>query len=366
MPPIPVTRPVLPPLSEFTALLEGIWERRHLTNVGPLHQELERALEAHLGVPHVSLYTNGTVALMAALQTLGLCGEVITTPFTFVATVQAIRLSGLTPVFVDVEPGTLNLDPDLLEAAIGPETVAIMPVHCYGHPCDTAAIAAIAKRHGLRVIYDAAHAFGVEVDGESLLRAGDLSVLSFHATKVFSTVEGGAVVCATEEQKRRLDSYRNFGLVSETEIPALGQNGKMSEIHAAFGLCHLKMVDSLIEARERVSRQYLEGLADVPGLRCVTTHRSSRHNHAYFPVLLDSRFPLTRDALQARLREIDVLARRYFFPAAHDFGAFTGVRRATPLPVATAASHDVLCLPIYPDLEPSDVDRIINLIRSSG
>ncbi len=364
MPPIPVTRPVLPPLSEFTALLEGIWERRHLTNIGPLHQELERALEAHLRVPHVSLYANGTVALMAALQTLGLCGEVITTPFTFVATVQAIRLSGLTPVFVDVEPETLNLDPNLLEAAIGPNTVAIMPVHCYGHPCDTEAIAAIAERHGLRVLYDAAHAFGVEVGGESLLRAGDMSALSFHATKVFSTVEGGAVVCATEDQKRRLDSYRNFGLVSETEIPTVGQNGKMSELHAAFGLCHLKMVDALIEARETVARQYLEGLADVPGLRCVTSGLPSRHNHAYFPVLLDSRYPLSRDALQARLRGIDVLARRYFYPAAHDFEAFARVRQATPLPVATTASHNILCLPIYPDLDPSDIARIIAMIRS--
>lgn len=365
-PPIFVTQPSLPPLDEFIPYLEEIWANRVLTNDGPFHKRLVQALVEHLGIPQISLFNNGTVALHVALQALCLTGEVITTPFSFVATTHAIAWSGLTPVFVDIEPGTLNIDPAKIEAAITPRTTAILAVHCYGTPCDVDAIADIARRHGLRVIYDAAHAFGVTVRGESILRAGDLSVLSFHATKVFNTFEGGAIVSPDAETKLHIDRMKNFGIVDQTTVVATGTNGKMNEVQAAFGLLQLRHLAPALERRLAIDTAYRTALADIPGVRCLEPRPGQVSNGSYFPVLIDERHPRTRDEVFARLAAAGINGRRYFYPLISTFPMYAKLPSAgaAQLPVATRAAEQVLCLPIYADLPPETVERVAAVLRS--
>ncbi|MCD2515264.1 DegT/DnrJ/EryC1/StrS family aminotransferase [Massilia sp. G4R7] len=365
-PPIYVTQPELPPLQDFVAALEQIWDSKFLTNGGQFHQQFEAALCEYLGVEHVSLFTNGTIALMTALQALGIGGEVVTTPYSFVATANALLWNGLQPVFADIDPATFNLDPARIEAAITPRTTAIMPVHCYGNPCDVERIEAIAKRHGLKVIYDAAHAFGVRQDGRSILRHGDLSVLSFHATKVFNTFEGGAIVCRDAAMKQHIDHLKNFGIADEVTVVAAGINGKMNEVSAACGLLQLKGVDAAIGKRRAVAAHYRRLLAGVPGVRCMPApvHEA---NDGYFPILVGDDYPLGRDGLYQKLRDAGIHARRYFYPLISDFPMYQGIASAAPenLPQAAAAARQVLCLPIYPGLEPGAIDSIASLIKSS-
>jgi dTDP-4-amino-4,6-dideoxygalactose transaminase len=364
--PIYVTQPSLPPLSEFIPYLEEIWANRVLTNDGPFHKELEQALVEHLRVPQISLFNNGTVALQVALQALCLTGEVITTPFTFVATTHAITWSGLTPVFVDVEADTLNIDPAKIEAAITARTTAILAVHCYGTPCDIDAIAAIARRHGLRVIYDAAHSFGVRYRGESILRAGDLSVLSFHATKVFNTFEGGAIVSPDAETKLYVDRMKNFGIVDQTTVAAIGTNGKMNEVQAAFGLLQLRHLRPALERRMVIDAAYREALADIPGVRCLAPLTDQVSNGSYFPVLIDKPHPCTRDEVLAQLAAVGINGRRYFYPLISTFPMYAKLPSAgtSQLPVATRAAEQVLCLPIYADLPLSTVERVAAVLRA--
>ncbi|KAB1076074.1 DegT/DnrJ/EryC1/StrS family aminotransferase [Methylobacterium planeticum] len=364
--PIFVTRPFLPPLEEFTPLLARIWQTRVLTNGGPYHRELERRLRDHLGVPQIALFNNATTALIVALRALHLSGEVITTPYSFVATSHALLWSGLTPVFADVDPHTLNLDPAAIEAAITPRTSAILPVHCYGHPCDVEAIEAIARRHGLKVIYDAAHAFGVRHHGRSLLTYGDLSVLSFHATKVFNTFEGGAIVCADGARKDQIDKLKNFGHDGETCVGDVGLNGKMSELNAALGLVQLDHIDAALARRRAIDAAYREGLRGVPGLRCLDDCSEDAANYAYFPVLIEADYPLSRDALNEALKREGIHPRRYFYPLISEFPMYRSLpsARRELLPVAAAAADRVLCLPIYPDLDHAVVSRIIRRIAN--
>lgn len=364
MRPITVTQPHLPPLDDFLPLLQRIWDNRILTNGGPLHQELEAALCAYLDVPHIALFTNGTIALMTALQVLAIEGEVITTPFSFLAGVHALHWTRLQPVFVDVEPRTLNIDPERIEAAITPATRAIMAVHCYGNPCDVDAIQTIADRHGLKVIYDAAHAFAVRVRGESILRAGDLSVLSFHATKVFNTFEGGAIVAPDAATKRRIDELKNFGLVNEVTVDGAGLNGKMNEVQAAFGLLQLREVDAAIARRAVVAARYRARLASVAGIACLPVGHQDAPNHSYFPVRVGPEFPLTRDGLYDALKANNILARRYFFPLLSDLPLYRNAPGAAPdnLPVAQQAAGDILCLPMHAGLSDDDVERVLAVI----
>ncbi|WP_439642402.1 DegT/DnrJ/EryC1/StrS family aminotransferase [Gemmatimonas sp.] len=361
---ITVTQPLLPPLEEFIPYLQRIWDTRILTNGGQLHQELEAALCAHLGVSHLSLFTNATTALMAAVQVLGLKGEVITTPFSFVAGAHALRRANVQPVFVDVEPRTLNIDPSLIEGAITPRTTAIMAVHCYGNPCAVDAIQAIAERHGLQVLYDAAHAFGVCIDGRSILHAGDLSVLSFHATKVFNTFEGGAIIAPDAATKARIDQLKNFGMKDEATVDEVGLNGKMSEVHAAFGLLQLRYVDEAIEKRATIARHYRQALSRVRGIECLPDGHQDIPNHSYFPVRVRPDYPLSRDGLYEMLRARDIYARRYFYPLITDFPAYQTLPRgnAATLPVAVHAAREVLCLPIHPALTHDDLVRVIDAI----
>lgn len=362
--PIYVTQPFLPPLEEFIPYLEQIWANKVLTNGGPLHQRLEQSLCDYLGISNVALFNNGTIALLTALQSLRIAGEVITTPYSFVATAHSLLWNGIKPVFVDIDPETLNLDPQKIEAAISPQTTAIMPVHCYGNPCDTSAIATIADSYNLKVIYDAAHAFAVQDAGGSILRHGDLSVLSFHATKVFNTFEGGAIVCPDARTKQHIDRLKNFGFVNETTVVAPGINGKMSEINAALGLVQLQHMDNVIARRVEIDRLYREHLADVPGIRCLDHGGRARPNCAYFPILVGPEYPLSRDALYMKLKGHGIFGRRYFFPLISEFPMYRGMRSAQPqnLPVASRVSTQVICLPIYPALTDSDVARIIDLI----
>lgn len=364
--PIYVTRPVLPPLEDFIPYLEKIWAGHWLTNNGPFHQRFEQALCEFLGVRHVSLFSNGTLALVTALQALRIQNEVITTPYSFVATAHALLWNGIKPVFVDIEPETLNLDPAKIEAAITPRTTAILPVHCYGHPCNMARIQEIADNYGLKVIYDAAHAFGVRCHGESVLQHGDLSILSFHATKVFNTFEGGAIVSQDAKTKRHIDHLKNFGFVDETTVVAPGINGKMSEINAAFGVLQLEGIEAALDARRAINTRYRRGLAGVAGIRCVDDTGEDRANGAYFPILVGPDFPLSRDALFARLRENGIVARRYFYPLISDFPMYREMPSASPanLPVARQAADSVICLPIYPGLADEQVDTIIDLIAT--
>ncbi len=362
--PIYVTQPYLPPLDEFIPYLQEIWNNKLLTNGGPFHVQLEQALCEHLGVEYISLFTNGTIALVTALQALRITGEVITTPYSFVATAHSLIWHGNKPVFVDIDPLSLNLDPSKIEAAITPQTTAIMPVHCYGHPCDVDAIQRIADNYNLRVIYDAAHAFGVRCHCGSVLNHGDLSVLSFHATKVFNTFEGGSIVSPDAKTKLRIDQLKNFGFVDETTVVAPGINGKMSEVNAAFGLLQLKHIDRAMERRRIIDAIYRSSLRDAPGIRCVDAGTETVANHAYFPILVGPEYPLTRDQLYQKMRDHGVHPRRYFYPLISSFPMYRGLPSAHPsnLPVATAVAQQVLCLPIYPDLSDAQLERVIALI----
>lgn len=366
--PIYVTQPNLPPLEEFIPYLEQIWANKTLTNGGPFHQQLEAALCEYLGVKHISLFTNGTIALVTALQALRITGEVITTPYSFVATSHALVWNGLTPVFVDIDGDSLNLDPSKIEAAITPRTTAILPVHCYGRPCDVDAIERMAEHFNLKVIYDAAHAFGVQCHCGSVLQHGDLSVLSFHATKVFNTFEGGAIVSPDLKTKQHIDRLKNFGFVDEVTVAAPGINGKMSEVNAAFGLLQLKHLDDALAQRAELSQRYCELLADVRGIRIVDTGRAAKPNHAYFPVLVEDEYPISRDELYARLKAAGIHARRYFHPLISEFPMYRGLPSAARdnLPVANRIAKQVICLPLYPALETPDLTRVVELIRREG
>lgn len=361
-----VTQPSLPPLEEFIPYLEAIWERKMLTNNGPFHQELESALSSYLGVPYVSLFANGTLALMTAMKALRLQGEVITTPYSFVATSHSLLWNNLQPVFVDIDPVTKNLDPAKIEQAITPHTSAILPVHCYGVPADTQAIQKIADVYGLKVLYDAAHAFGVKQNGTSILNAGDMSILSLHATKVFNTFEGGAIICQDEKTKQRIDYLKNFGFANEVTVMAPGINGKMSEVNAAMGLLQLRHVDEAIARRLHIHQLYETQLADLPGLTMHPIANNLQWNGAYMPVYISPEFPISRDALYLRLQGAQVHGRRYFYPLISSMPMYRGLPSAQPanLPVAEQAAQEVLCLPIYPALSDAEVLRICRVIRT--
>ncbi len=361
-----VTRPLLPPLTEFIPYLEKIWDNKTLTNGGPFHQQLEAALCEYLGVQHIALFTNATIGLITALQALRISGEVITTPYSFVATAHSLLWNGIKPVFVDIDPNTLNMDPAKIEAAITPQTTAIMPVHCYGHPCDVDAIQKIADNYNLKVIYDAAHAFGVKCHCGSVLNHGDLSVLSFHATKVFNTFEGGAIVCPDAKTKQRIDHLKNFGIVDEVTVVAPGINGKMSEINAAFGLLQLKHMDQALAQRQQIDAFYRANLADVVGIKCISGSDEISANYSYFPILIKSEYPIARDVLYQKLKDNGIYSRRYFYPLISDFPMYRGLpsAQASNLPVAASAAARILCLPIYPGLTQEDLQRIIEVIRA--
>jgi dTDP-4-amino-4,6-dideoxygalactose transaminase len=366
--PIYVTQPYLPPLQEFIPYLEKIWESKKLTNGGPFHSQLEHALCEFLGVDHIALFTNGTIALVTALQALRVTGEVITTPYSFVATAHSLLWNGIKPVFVDIDPNTLNLDPSKIEAAITPHTTAVMPVHCYGRPCDVHAIQRIADNYNLRVIYDAAHAFAVNSSSGSVLAYGDLSVLSFHATKVFTTFEGGAIVCPDAKTKQRVDHLKNFGFVDETTVVAPGINGKMSEWNAALGLLQLKYVHHAVKCRKSIDALYRERLKGVAGISCLPPAAEYIPNYAYFPILVDRKYPVSRDVLYQALKLRNIHCRRYFFPLISDFPMYRGLASADKanLPVATEIAQQVLCLPMSPTLVESDVDRVVDIIIGHG
>lgn len=363
--PIYVTQPYLPPLEEFIPYLEQIWKNKWLTNAGPYHQELETALTRYLEVPHLSLFANGTIALVVALQALRISGEVITTPFTFVATTHSLLWNGIKPVFVDIEPETFNLDPDRIEAAITPQTTAILPVHCYGNPCAVERIQRIADRHGLKVIYDAAHAFGVRQHGQSLARHGDLAVLSFHATKIFNTFEGGAIVSPDEKTKQRIDYLKNFGIADEVTVVGPGINGKMNEVQAAFGLLQLKYLADGQTKRCAVDQRYRVELAAVRGLRLMPELPDTAGNYSYFPILVGPDYGLSRDELYERLRAHGVYARRYFYPLSSELPLYRDLSSAASenLPVASRVAKQVLCLPIHADLTAEEQGRVIQLIK---
>ena len=355
----------MPDLEELNQYLQDIWQRKWITNNGHYHKELEKALCEYLDVPYVSLFTNGTLPLITALQALRITGEVITTPYSFVATTHSLWWNGIKPVFVDIDPSTGNLDPDKIEAAITPRTTAIMPVHVYGKPCDTERIQEIADKYGLKVIYDAAHAFGVKVNGTSILRAGDMSTLSFHATKVYNTIEGGALVMHDEQTKKRIDYLKNFGFAGETEVVAPGINSKMDEMRAAYGLLNLKQVDEAIEARHQVAIKYREALRDVEGITFFDDMPGVKHNYSYFPIFVDAeKYGMTRDELYFKMKEQNVLGRRYFYPLISTFSTYRGLDSAKPsnLPNAHKMADEVICLPMHHALSDEDVNRIIELI----
>lgn len=362
-----VTSPLLPDLKEFNKYLEQIWESKWITNNGSFHQQLEKALAEYLGVEYISVFTNGTLPLITALQALGLTkGEVITTPYSFVATSHSIWWNQLTPVFVDIEEETCGMDPAKIEAAITPNTVAIMPVHCYGKPCKTKEIDAIAKKHGLKVIYDAAHAFGVRVNGESILNAGDISTLSFHATKVYNTIEGGALVCHSAEMKHQIDNLKNFGFRGEVTVEAPGINGKMDEVRAAYGLLNLKQVDAAIEVRHKVADAYRDALKNVKGIRFFEDMVGVRHNYSYFPIFVDAeQYGMTRDELYEKMKAENVYGRRYFYPLITAFEPYRDypTAAASNLPIATKVADQVICLPMHHELTDDDVKRIIDCIK---
>lgn len=362
---ITVTSPLLPNLGEFTEILKDIWDSKWITNNGSYHQKLEQALAEYLKVPYVSLFTNGTLPLITALQALRITGEVITTPYSFVATTHALWWNGIKPVFVDIDPKTGNLDPNKVEAAITPRTTAIMPVHVYGQPCDINAIQAIADNYGLKVIYDAAHAFGVEVNGKSILNAGDMSTLSFHATKVYNTVEGGAMIMHDEKTKKRIDYLKNFGFANETTVVGPGINSKMDEIRAAYGLLNLRQVDAAIEARRQVAIKYRESLKNVEGITFFEDIPHVKHNYSYFPIFVDAeKYGMTRDELYFKMKEKNVWGRRYFYPLISTFSTYRGLESAAPsnLPNAHRMAESVICLPMHHGLTDDDVQRVIECI----
>lgn len=364
--PLYVTRPSLPPLEDFIPYLEQIWDSRVLTNGGPFHQQLEKALCEYLGVPHIALFANGTVALVTALQALRITGEVITTPYSFVATSHSLLWNGIKPVFVDVDPVTLNVDPARIEAAITPQTTAILAVHCYGRPCDVDAIERIADTYNLKVIYDAAHAFGVRCHCGSVLTHGDLSVLSFHATKIFTTFEGGAIVCPDAKTKQRIDYLKNFGFADEVTVMAPGINGKMCEFSAALGLLQLQHVDRAIAARREVYVEYRRQLAGLRGVECVGDEWLDGNNFSYFPVLITDDHPLGRDEVYRRMREAGVIVRRYFYPLISDMPMYRGLPSAQHdnLPVAREAARRILCLPIFEGLGADGIERVVAGMRA--
>ena len=364
---ITVTSPLLPNLDDFIPLLKDIWDRKWLTNNGHYHRELEKALADYLGVEYLSLFTNGTLPLITALQAMRITGEVITTPYSFVATTHSIWWNGLKPVFVDVEESTGNIDPEKIEAAITPHTTAIMPVHVYGTPCNMKRIQEIADIYGLKIIYDAAHAFGVKVNGESILNAGDMSTLSFHATKVYNTIEGGALVCHDAATKKRIDYLKNFGFAGETTVVAPGINSKMDEIRSAYGLLNLKQVDSAIANRKAIAEKYRAALKDVAGIRLLKDIEGVRHNYAYFPIFIDEKkYGMSRDALYAKLQEHNIYGRRYFYPLISTFSAYKGLESANlaNLPVAHKLADQVLCLPMFADLDEEGVSRVLDVIAN--
>ena len=363
---ITVTSPLLPDLEEFNVLLREIWESKWITNNGSFHKKLEAALCEYLKVPYISLFTNGTLPLLTALQALRITGEVITTPYSFVATTHSIWWNNCKPVFVDIDPATGNIDPNKIEAAITPKTSAIMPVHVYGKPCDTKRIQEIADKYGLKVIYDAAHAFGEEVNGESILNAGDLSTLSFHATKVFNTIEGGAMVMHDAEMKKRIDYLKNFGFAGETEVVGPGINSKMDDVRSAYGLLNLQQVDDAIEARHQVAIRYREALRDVPGITFFDDMPGVRHNYSYFPIFVDAdEYGMTRDELYFKMKQNGVLGRRYFYPLISTFSTYRGLPSATPenLPRAHKMANSVICLPMHHNLTSSNLDQILSILR---
>ena len=378
---ITVTSPLLPNLDEFHEMLKEIWDSKWITNNGSFHKQLEKALCEYLKVPYISLFTNGTLPLLTALQALRITGEVITTPYSFVATTHSIWWNGCRPVFVDIDPATGNIDPDKIEAAITPKTTAIMPVHVYGKPCDTKRIQEIADKYGLKVIYDAAHAFGVEVPAEeyglqhetrnqkpetaSILTAGDMSTLSFHATKVYNTLEGGALIVKDEATKKRIDYLKNFGFAGETEVVAPGINSKVDEVRSAYGLLNLKQVDAAIEARHQVAIKYREALKDVPGIRFFDDMPGVKHNYSYFPIFVNAEeYGMTRDELYFKMKEHGVLGRRYFYPLISTFSTYRGLPSAAPdnLPIATKIANEVICLPMHHALSDLDIQRVLELV----
>ncbi|MDG4694978.1 DegT/DnrJ/EryC1/StrS family aminotransferase [Providencia sp. CRE-3FA-0001] len=362
---ITVTSPLLPPLEELTLYLEDIWSRKWLTNNGHYHQLLEKELCDYLKVDYISLFSNGTLALITALQSLELKGEIITTPYSFVATSHAILLNNLKPVFVDIDPNTFNIDPKKIEEAITENTSAILPVHVYGNPCDHDAIQKIADKHGLKVIYDAAHAFGVTKNGLSILNWGDLSILSFHATKAYSTIEGGAIICHTKEMKEKLDRLKNFGYESETEISMLGSNAKMNEVQAAFGLATLKHIDTALIKRKNVASFYMKNLIDVDGLSLFSTDSNVSMNHSYFPILInEDKFGMSRDNLFQKLKDNNILARRYFYPLITGFNIYKKYIADTP--ESQKISDNVICLPIHTELSNDDLELIVKIIKNEN
>lgn len=362
---ITVTAPLLPDLEEFNVLLREIWDSKWITNNGSFHKQLEKELAEYLKVPYISLFTNGTLPLLTALQALRITGEVITTPYSFVATTHSIWWNGCKPVFVDIDPATGNIDPDAIEAAITNKTTAIMPVHVYGKPCDVKRIKEIADKYGLKVIYDAAHAFGVEVDGESILNAGDMSTLSFHATKVYNTIEGGALVMHDEETKKRIDYLKNFGFAGETTVIAPGINSKMDEMRAAYGILNLRQVDAAIEARHQVAIKYREALRPVEGITFMDDMPGVKHNYSYFPIFIEpEKYGMTRDELYEKMRSHNVLGRRYFYPLISTFSTYKGLPSAAPenLPKAHKVADSVICLPMHHELSADDINRVLELI----
>lgn len=362
---ITVTSPLLPDLDEFNALLKEIWASKWITNNGSFHKQLEKELAAYLKVPYISLFTNGTLPLITALQALRITGEVITTPYSFVATTHSLWWNGIKPVFVDIDPATGNMDPEKIEAAITPKTTAIMPVHVYGKPCNTKRIKEIADTYGLKVIYDAAHAFGVEVNGASILNAGDMSTLSFHATKVYNTVEGGALVMHDAETKKRIDYLKNFGFANEVTVVGPGINSKMDEIRSAYGLLNLRQVDAAIEARHQVAIKYREALRGVEGITFFDDMPGVKHNYSYFPIFVDAeKYGMTRDELYFKMKEQNVLGRRYFYPLISEFSTYRGLDSARPdnLPNAHKMANTVICLPMHHALSDEDIHRVINCI----
>ena len=379
---ITVTSPLLPDLDEFSELIKEIWKCKWITNNGSFHRQLEKELAEYLKVPYISLFTNGTLPLLTAMQALRITGEVITTPYSFVATTHSIWWNGCRPVFVDIEEKTCGINPEKIEAAITPKTTAIMPVHCYGKPVNIDAIQAIADKYGLKVIYDAAHAFGVEVNGKSVLTAGDMSTLSFHATKVYNTLEGGALIVKDEATKKRIDYMKNFGFAGETEVVAPGINGKMDELRCAYGLLNLQQIDAAIAARKEVARQYVEALKDIPGIRIPSYIQESfdnslfsrgerqmvKLNYGYFPIFVNAEeYGMSRDQLYFKMREANVFGRRYFYPLISTFSPYCGLPSAAPenLPVATKMANEVICLPVHHELYKSDINRVTDIVREN-
>jgi dTDP-4-amino-4,6-dideoxygalactose transaminase len=366
--PVYVTQPFVPPLVEFNEYLEQIWNSKILTNNGPFHQELERKLCEYLGVKYISLFSNGTLALLTALQALNISGEVITTPYSFVATTHSLWWNNIKPVFVDIEPHTLNIDPNKIESAITSKTTAILPVHVYGNPCKVEKIDEIAKAYGLKVIYDACHTFDVRIKGVPVLNFGDLSVLSFHATKVYNTFEGGAIVCHDAETKKHIDNLKNFGFVNETTVVTPGINAKMNEVQAAMGLLQLKYIDDLIERRKQIAEQYRDLLRNIEGISFMEDIPFVKHCYSYFPIFINKvKYGKTRDEVYEGLKKHNIYGRRYFYPLISQFPTYHGLESAKSgrIPVAEKATQEVICLPIYPDLAEKDIELICRIIKNN-